>query len=99
MKHIKKDANHDATLIAELYANHDYLEAYCKHTDLRVQRDPQQAVGGKWNELGYLQFWFLCKHGLEPQHRLFDLRLRHFERRALVHCLSGSGQIHGHGHF
>lgn len=66
------DAEHDAKLVAELYADHDYLEAYCKHTDLRVKRDPQKAVGGRWNEIGYLQFKFLCKHGLKPQDRLFD---------------------------
>lgn len=59
--------------IQRLYERHDYLEAYSRHTDLRVDMDPKLAVGGKWEMLGQLQFDFLKKRGLKPEHRLLDL--------------------------
>ncbi len=31
------------------------------------------AIGGKWEELGRLQFDYLVAQGLEPQHRLLDI--------------------------
>ena len=30
-------------------------------------------VGGRWEELGRLQFDFLCDHGLRPEHVLLDV--------------------------
>ncbi|HFC76742.1 MAG TPA: class I SAM-dependent methyltransferase [Candidatus Moranbacteria bacterium] len=33
----------------------------------------KQAVGGKWDEIGKLQFVFLKKQGLEPNHKLLDI--------------------------
>src|SRR3979409_2149502 len=35
--------------------------------------DHRAAVGGRWEEIGELQFQFLRTHGLEPQHRLLDI--------------------------
>lgn len=40
--------------------------------NLRARRDPKEAVGG-WNELGKLQFHFLCDQGLRPNHALLDI--------------------------
>jgi SAM-dependent methyltransferase len=59
--------------VAALYASKAYLDAYSDHTDLRVEQDPREAVGGKWNEVGPLQFDFLVKSGLQPHHRFLDI--------------------------
>ncbi len=56
-----------------LYETKSYLDAYSEHTDLRVERDPQAAVGGMWEEIGILQFDFLVDSGLQPHHRLLDI--------------------------
>lgn len=57
----------------QLYAERPYLEAYSAHTDLRVEDDPHQAVGGMWDEIGTLQINFLQAEGLAPHHRLLDI--------------------------
>jgi SAM-dependent methyltransferase len=59
--------------IDALYRMHSYMEAYSRHTDLRVERDPRAAVGGRWEEIGRLQFEFLLRNGLEPRHKLLDI--------------------------
>jgi len=59
--------------IRALYDQKDYLEAYSRHTDIRVERDPHSAVGGMWEQIGQLQFDFLVNHGLEPNHKLLDI--------------------------
>jgi SAM-dependent methyltransferase len=56
-----------------LYQTRPYLEAYAAHTDHRVVKDPHAAVGGKWEELGRLQFDHLIAHGLKPDSTLLDL--------------------------
>jgi len=56
----------------KLYREHDFLTAYGKHTDLRVQADPQQAIGGDWENYGRLQADFLIAQGLRPEHTLLD---------------------------
>lgn len=60
-------------LVDRLYEQDDYLDAYSRHTDLRVERDPKQAPGRMWDELGSLQFEFLVAAGLRPEHRLLDI--------------------------
>ena len=37
--------------IEKLYKKEDYLNAYSKHTDYRVERNPYSAVGGMWEEI------------------------------------------------
>lgn len=59
--------------VARLYAENDYMEAYRRHTDLRVRADPHDAVGGMWEEIGGLQFDYLVGKGLKPDHRLLDI--------------------------
>lgn len=59
--------------IAALYRDRPYLEAYRCHTDLRVAADPHQAVGGRWDEIGPLQFNYLVANGLKPEHRMLDI--------------------------
>lgn len=59
--------------IEKLYRTRDYLEAYSKHTDIRVQLDPHRAVGGAWEQIGRHQFDFLVNNGLQPHHRMLDI--------------------------
>jgi SAM-dependent methyltransferase len=59
--------------VAELYAGKDYLDGYIAHTNQRVAEDPKAAVGGMWDEIGSLQFEFLIKQGMLPEHRMLDL--------------------------
>lgn len=55
-----------------LHRGADYIGAYRTHTDLRAERDPQQAVGCFWDELGQLQFDYLVANGMQPHHTLLD---------------------------
>lgn len=59
--------------IQELYEQESYLDAYSKHTDLRVDKNPHEAIGGHWDEMGQLQIRFLIDNGLKPQHRMLDI--------------------------
>jgi SAM-dependent methyltransferase len=59
--------------IQAFYLKHDYLEAYRRHTDDRVTRDPHLAIGGFWDEVGALQSSFLKSKGLSPQNTLLDI--------------------------
>jgi SAM-dependent methyltransferase len=59
--------------IEKMYEKEDYLIAYSKHTDYRVERDPYSAVGGMWEEIGELQFEFLVNNSLQPNHKLLDI--------------------------
>jgi SAM-dependent methyltransferase len=58
---------------SQLYEEHDYLTAYSRHTDLRVQKDPHGAVGGNWEQLGKLQFQFVTEYYLLPSHYMLDI--------------------------
>lgn len=57
-----------------LYENSDnYIEAYSRHTDLRIKNDgPELAIGGQWEEHGPLQMQFLKDIGLAPDHKFLD---------------------------
>lgn len=64
----------------KLYQENDFITAYSKHTDLRIDRDgPQNAIGsnGKdgqgWDEHGKAQLGFLISQGLRPKMALLDL--------------------------
>ena len=59
--------------VRKLYRTRDFLDAYSAHTDMRVEQDPKQAVGGMWEEIGDLQFEFLRASGLLPGHKLLDI--------------------------
>jgi len=59
--------------VAQLYEERDFLTAYSAHTDLRVAADPQEAVGGMWEEIGALQVDFLKAQGLQPADRMLDI--------------------------
>ena len=50
-----------------------YSQFYSARQDKLALEDPKVAVGGRWEELGKLQFDFLLDKGLQPQHRLLDL--------------------------
>lgn len=64
----------------ELYEKHDFIEAYGKHTDLRIEKDgPELAIGAKkdgaqdWDIHGKMQLEFLKSRGLKPHHKFLDL--------------------------
>lgn len=59
--------------VEELYEENEYLEAYSRHTDLRVDEDPKSAIGGMWEEIGLLQFDFLISKAMQPHNKLLDL--------------------------
>lgn len=64
----------DDELVQDLYDRYDYMEAYRRHTDLRVEQAPRTAGGGvDWDKGGKRQLDFLVTKGLAPQHRLLDL--------------------------
>ena len=65
--------DHPRNRIQKLYEEKDYLEAYSQHTDLRVEADYQEAVGGHWEEIGQLQFEFLLGKSLHPHHKMLDI--------------------------
>ena len=56
-----------------LYKENDYLTAYSKHTDKRVEDGPKSAIGGMWEVIGPLQFKFLVHKGLMPEHKMLDI--------------------------
>lgn len=58
--------------VVRIYEQHDYLDAYARHTDLRVAADPEDAIGGLWEAYGHLCSDFLIAEGLQPKHRLLD---------------------------
>ena len=62
-----------ASRLKGIYEGADYLEAYSQHTDLRVGENPQDAVGGMWEEIGQLQFDFLISRKMQPQHNMLDI--------------------------
>ncbi len=59
--------------VKALYEQKSYLDAYSEHTELRVEENPHDAIGGHWEEMGELQFGFLVKNGLKPHHRMLDI--------------------------
>ncbi|MBL1216991.1 MAG: class I SAM-dependent methyltransferase [Planctomycetes bacterium] len=63
----------DDKQVQKTYEEHEYLDAYSRHTDMRVEEDPHEAVGGMWEEIGQLQFDFLVNEGLQSHHTMLDL--------------------------
>jgi SAM-dependent methyltransferase len=63
----------DDPQVRELYQSLPYLDAYAEHTDRRVAADPQEAVGGLWEEVGQLQLHYLVVNGLRAEHSLLDI--------------------------
>jgi hypothetical protein len=44
------------------YRGRPYAEFYAECVNRNASHDPQKAVGGRWEELGQLQFDFLVSH-------------------------------------
>ncbi|MFQ5999445.1 MAG: class I SAM-dependent methyltransferase [Candidatus Bathyarchaeia archaeon] len=55
------------------YSRRPYKEFYAAWVNYQAKIDPKRAVGGMWEEIGKLQFGFLLKNGLMPNHKLLDL--------------------------
>ncbi len=70
-----KDKDSKRAKYRNLYKKHDFLIAYSKHTDIRVQENPRGAIGreDEWVSHGILQRDFLIELGLLPKHRLLDI--------------------------
>lgn len=84
--------------IRKLYKDHGYLEAYSKHTDLRVASNPHEAVGGDWEKIGKLQFEFLVSRGLRPHHRMLDIGCGTLRGGETLHPLPRCWSLHRHGY-
>ena len=63
----------------KLYEENDYIQAYSKHTDMRIEIDgPELAIGAKrdglqdWEIHSQQQLDFLTSRGLRPYHTLLD---------------------------
>jgi len=58
-----------------LYEKYDFLTAYSRHTDLRVEDNPIGAIGrvDEWDSHGILQRDFLIDLGMKPEHKLLDI--------------------------
>jgi cyclopropane fatty-acyl-phospholipid synthase-like methyltransferase len=59
-----------------LYRNHDFLEAYARHTARRIETTGYRAAvgaGDNWDVHGDLQRDFLLSRGLRSEHRLLDI--------------------------
>jgi len=59
-------------LLQYRYRNRPYREYYAAVMRVRTAYDPKFAVGGRWEEIGRLQFDFLRARGLQPTHTLLD---------------------------
>ncbi len=64
----------------ELYETLPFIEAYAKHTDMRIAKDgPELAIGAKrdgqqdWDKHGKMQLDFLIAKGFRPHHWLLDI--------------------------
>ena len=59
-----------------LYLEHDFVEAYARHTARRIETTGYRAAvgaGDNWEQHGDLQRDFLLSQGLKPQHYLLDI--------------------------
>jgi SAM-dependent methyltransferase len=54
------------------YGRLDFRGFYAGYVNQHARVDPVEAVGGRWDEIGSLQFQFLKDEGLRPDHRLLD---------------------------
>jgi len=59
--------------IEDLFREKDYIDAYAEYINMLVERNPHKAVGGLWEEVGKLQFDFLVRRGLKPEHKMLDI--------------------------
>lgn len=50
-----------------------FLEFYAGCVDEHAAVDPVEAIGGRWEEIGSLQFEFLRRRGLRPEHTMLDV--------------------------
>ena len=57
-----------------LYQEREYLDAYARHTDIRVEDDPKWSIGrgDEWESHGNMQRDFLISQGLKPSSYLLD---------------------------
>lgn len=70
---LRKLTVHLATAVLRWqYRRRPYSEYYAAAMQVRTAYDPKFAVGGRWDEIGRLQFDFLRSQGLQPSHRLLD---------------------------
>lgn len=53
--------------------NPRYIDYYRAVMDYRAKKDPKQAIGGKWDEVGPHQLHFLKTQGLKPESKMLDV--------------------------
>ena len=73
-KHFTDKASKEPRFM-DLYKKNDYLTAYSRHTDVRVEENPLWSIGrgDEWESHGNLQLSFLKSHGLLPHHKFLDV--------------------------
>ena len=54
------------------YGLSDFRQFYAGYVNQKAAEDAVEAVGGRWDEIGPLQFEFLRREGLRPGHRMLD---------------------------
>lgn len=62
--------------VMQMYLQNGYLDAYARHTDLRVAENGYKAAVGAekdWERHGKLQLAFLRSQGLLPEHNLLEV--------------------------
>ncbi|WP_421893680.1 methyltransferase [Marinoscillum sp.] len=78
-------------------SNHaDYLNAYADFVDKRVARDPHEAIGGYWEELGPLQLEFLKDQGLQASHSVLDIGCGTLRGGRLIMAFLDTGNYMGY---
>ena len=84
MTHIRAGLLHSTKLLRRMLRNQSFKAHSRTHTDFyravmasNARRDPDAAIGSDprkhWLKVGEMQFSYLLKHGLRPDHRILDI--------------------------
>lgn len=70
-----RDKDSKVPAYRKLYEEMPFIDAYAKHTDMRMAIEPKGAIGrvDEWEGHGTLQLDFLKSQGLSPASRLLDI--------------------------
>jgi len=70
-----RDKDSKVRAYRRLYEELPFIDAYAKHTDMRMAIDPKGAIGraDEWEGHGQLQLDFLRSQGMTPASRLLDI--------------------------
>lgn len=63
----------ETKMLKDLILTRDFDEAQRRRMNAKVQEDAEDAIGGRWNEIGKLQLKFLEEQGMQPSDKLLDV--------------------------